>query len=112
MAYNVYVIELDEEFAHTKKALEANPARDPRKPCVYVGYTSKSPKARFRQHMSGQPGKRGSRVHSSVVYRYGIRLLPEIYEKLNPLRTKEDAMEAEVQLANLLRICGYTVWQN
>ena len=112
MAYNVYVIELDNEFAQTKKALEANPARDPMKPCVYVGYTSKSPKARIRQHMSGKPGKRGSRVHSSIVYRFGIRLLPDLYAKLNPIRTKEDAMEAEVLLARLLRTCGYTVWQN
>ena len=62
--------------------------------------------------MSGQPGKRGSRVHSSVVYRYGIRLLPELYAGFNPIRTKEDAMEAEVLLANLLRTAGFTVWQN
>jgi len=112
MAYCVYVIELDSEFGELRKAREANPSRNPTRPCVYVGYSAKTPKARFRQHMAGKPGRRGQKTHSSVVYRYGVRLLPELYEKFNPIASKEEAMEAEVLLAKLLRLAGYTVWQN
>lgn len=108
----MYVIELDKEFSGLGKAKEANPSREPGKPCVYVGYTSKTPRARFRQHMSGRPGKKGQRIHSTVVYKYGIRLMPELYEMYNPIRTKERAMEAEILLAKILRLSGYTVWQN
>ena len=53
MAYHVYVIELDKGFADTRKARKANPNRNPDKPCVYVGYTSKTPEQRFEQHMTG-----------------------------------------------------------
>ena len=112
MSYCVYAIELDREFAQTKKAREANPASNPDRPCVYVGYSSKTPRARFRQHMSGKPGRRGQKTHSTVVFKYGIRLLPELFAMFNPIRTKEEAMEAEVLLAQLLRLAGYTVWQN
>ena len=112
MSYNVYVIELDKEFGESKKAKEANPYRNPDKPCVYVGYTSKTPKERFKQHMSGLPGKRGYRLCSRVVYKYGIRLRPRLYEKYNPIISKEEAMETEIQLAVKLRKHGYTVWQN
>lgn len=112
MKYHVYVIELDREFADLRKAVEANPDRDPSRPCVYVGYTSKTPRQRFKQHMSGKPGRRGRRTHSTVVYKYGIKLLPELYRMFNPIPSRERAMEAEVMLANLLRVCGYTVWQN
>ena len=112
MPYHVYAIELDKEFAESKKAVEANPTRDPQKLCVYVGYTSKTPKSRFKQHMSGQPGKRGRKIHSNIVYKYGIRLMPELYEHYNPIRTKDEAMEVEILLAKSLRLSGYTVWQN
>jgi hypothetical protein len=112
MRYNVYVIELDQEFALSQKAKTANPMRDPGKPSVYVGYTSKTPRARFKQHMSGKPGKKGFKLCSRVVFKYGIKLMPELYQHLNPILTKDDAMEVEVLLARILRKCGYTVWQN
>ncbi len=112
MSYHVYVIELDKEFCETAKAKNANPRRNPDKPAVYVGYTSKTPQERFKQHMSGKPGKKGYKLSSGVVYRYGIGLLPHLYEKYNPIRAKNDAMEMELYLADLLRNRGYTVWQN
>ncbi len=111
MGYNVYVIELDQEFANLQKAKTANPMRDPAKPCVYVGYTSKTPRARFKQHMSGKEGKRGYKLCSKVVYKYGIKLMPELFQHYNPILTKDDAMEVEVLLARILRKSGYTVWQ-
>ncbi len=112
MSYSVYVIELDKEFADLRKAKEANPCRNPDRPCVYVGYTSKSPRARFKQHMFGKVGKKGYRLCSRVVYKYGIKLMPELYAYFNPILKKDDAMEVEILLAKILRKCGYTVWQN
>ncbi|MFC1651334.1 GIY-YIG nuclease family protein [Candidatus Latescibacterota bacterium] len=111
MSYNVYVIELDKEFGETKKAKEANPFRNPDRPYVYVGYTFKTPEERFKQHMSGKPGKKGYKLSSSVVYKYGIRLMPDLYAKYNPIRSKKDAMGMEIVLAESLRKRGYTVWQ-
>ena len=106
MSYNVYVIELDKEFGTTKKAQNANPFRTPDKPCVYVGYTSKTPEKRFDQHMSGKPGKKGYKLCSRVVYMYGIRLLPDLYAKYNPIPSKKEAMKIEIMLAENLRKAG------
>ena len=111
MSYYVYVIELDKEFGSMKKAKEANPLRNPYKLCVYVGYSSKSPVERFKQHMSGARNKKGP-IYSKVVYKYGVRLRPRLYEKYNPISTQKQAMEAEVLLAERLRKRGYTVWHN
>lgn len=111
MSYNVYVIELDKEFAESPKAIEANPLRNPDKPCVYVGCTSKTPMERFKEHMSGARNRRGP-IYSKVVYKYGVRLRPRLYEKYNPISTQKQAMETEVLLAGRLRKRGYTVWQN
>ena len=111
MSYNVYVIELDKEFGETKKAKDANPFRNPDKPYVYVGYTSKTPKERFKQHMSGMPGKKGYKLCSKVVYKYGIRLMPSLYAEYNPISSKKEAMKTEILLAESLRKRGYTVWQ-
>ncbi len=111
MSYNVYVIELDKEFSETKKAKEANPFRNPDKPYVYVGYTSKTPKERFKQHMSGMPGKKGIKLSSTVVYKYGIRLIPRLYAEYNPISSRKEAMKMEILLAESLRKRGYTVWQ-
>lgn len=54
-----------------------------------------------------QPGKTGARA-ASVVTRYGIRLLPEPFEYLNPMPYKA-AANLEVDLAEDLRGAGYTV---
>ena len=111
MSYNVYVIELDKEFGETKKAKEANPFRNPDKPYVYVGYTSKTPEERFTQHMSGKRGEKGIKLSSKVVYKYGIRLIPGLYSEYNPISSKKEAMKTEIILAERLRKRGYTVWQ-
>ena len=42
--------------------------------------------------------------------KYGIRLMPEIYEKLNPM-PYGDAQYMEVDLAISLQKLGYAVWQ-
>ena len=42
--------------------------------------------------------------------RYGLRLLPELYEVYNPM-PYDDARDMEVELAIDLRESGYGVWQ-
>ena len=43
-----------------------------------------------------------------VVRKYGVRLMPELYEHLNPMPF-EAAVQMEVELAEDLRAAGYTV---
>ena len=110
--YSVYVIELDKAFALTKKARRENPDQNLDKPCVYVGCTSKTPEERFEQHIKGARSKKGYRLHSSVVLNYGICLMPEEFEKYNPIKTKKEALKKEKELTEELRKKGYTVWSN
>ena len=86
---------------HTLKLLRQNPKRDPSKPCVYVGMTGLTVAERFTNHRNGYKS-------SWVVERYGDRLLPELYEHLNPM-PYEAAVEMEKDLAEDLRNQGYTV---
>lgn len=80
---------------------DENPRRDFEKPCVYVGMTGISPKKRFENHKAGYKA-------SGYVKKYGIRLMPELYEDLNPL-LYDEAVIAEQGLARRLRAAGYTV---
>lgn len=111
MLYYVYVIELDKAFVSTARAKNANPNANPDKPCVYVGMSSKTPEERFDEHISGKRNSKGP-LFSRIVFRYGIRLCPRLYEKHNPLSTKEEAIEWEQELARRYRNRGYTVWSN
>ena len=47
-------------------------------------------------------------LHGSVLKRYGLRLVPELYAHLNPMPF-EAAAEMEKDLAEDLRRAGYTV---
>lgn len=79
----------------------ANPKRDPKLPCVYVGMTGLPPEERLAHHKAG--------IKSAyVVKRYGLRLLPESYEHLNPVPF-DAAVQVEADLAEDLRRAGYTV---
>jgi hypothetical protein len=99
--HSVYVVLLDCAVARLRKVRAANPDRDPAKPCVYVGMSGLAPEERFAKH------KRGDKA-SSVVKRYGIRLLPEFYAHLNPMPF-EAAVQMEQDLAEDLRRAGHTV---
>jgi hypothetical protein len=99
--HNVYVVQLDSAVGKIRKVRAANPKRDPKKPCVYVGMTGLTPEERFANHKSGIKD-------ASLVKRYGIRLLPELYEHLNPMPF-EAAAQMEMDLAEDLRRVGYTV---
>jgi hypothetical protein len=97
----VYVVLLDPAVGKLRKVRAANPKRDPQKPCLYVGMTGLTPEKRFTNHKAGLKA-------ASVVKRYGIRLLPELYVHLNPMPF-EAAVEMETDLAEDLRRVGYTV---
>jgi hypothetical protein len=60
-----------------------------------------TPKERFANHKAGIKA-------ASVVKRYGLRLLPELFEHLNPM-PDEAAAQMEKDLAEDLRRAGYTV---
>ena len=87
--HNVYVVYL------------RNPRGDG-KAGYYVGLTGLSPKRRFQNHKQGIKSAR-------VVKRCGERLVPRLYEHLNPMPYLR-AKEMEVFLAESLRKRGYLVY--
>ncbi len=97
----VYVVLLDPKVAEHPSVQRLNPRRDPAKPCLYVGMTGLDPEERFANH------KRGYKS-AWTVRKYGLRLLPEMYECFNPMPF-EAAAEMERGLAEDLRAEGYTV---
>ena len=105
--YRVYVIRLKRSvWDKRRKYREANPQYHDSRPHVYVGSTGKSPEERFRTHMEGGRGA------SSLVHRFGKRLLPWAYEKLPSYPNRESAEAAEEALAEKFRRDGWGVWCN
>jgi hypothetical protein len=78
-----------------------NPAGDG-KAGYYVGMTGLSPEQRFENHKKGIKSAR-------VVNRCGERLVPRLYDHLNPMPF-EKARRMEVLLADSLRKRGYLVY--
>jgi hypothetical protein len=99
--HNVYVVLLDQATGKIRKVRLANPDRNPKKPSVYVGMTGLTPEERFANHKQGIKS-------SSLVKRYGVRLLPELYAHLNPM-PYQAAAQMERDLTEDLRGAGYTV---
>jgi hypothetical protein len=95
------VVLLNPDAVKDRKILRANPDRDPQKPCVYVGMTGLQPEERFANHKDGVKA-------AAVVQRFGMKLLPELYECYNPMPF-DAAAQMERDLAEDLRRQGYTV---
>src|SRR5437764_14170749 len=76
--HSVYVVLLDDTVMKNRSVLRLNPNRDPTKPCVYVGMTGLPVDHRFENHRNGYKSSR-------IVQSYGLRLLPELYQHLNPM---------------------------
>ncbi len=87
--HNVYVVYL------------RNPKGDG-KAGYYVGLTGLTPEQRFENHKKGVKAAR-------VVRLYGERLVPKLYEHLNPMPYAA-AKEAEARLAEDLRRRGFAVF--
>lgn len=101
--HHVYVVELADQVWNEASFRKANPAHQLGKPFVYVGMTGLDPDLRFDKHKAGIQANR-------FVFKYGLRLLPALYEVYNPM-PYEAAREMEVELAIGLREAGYGVWQ-
>ena len=72
------------------------------KAAYYVGMTGLSPEERFKNHKKGYKA-------AGVVKRCGERLVPRLYQHLNPMPWAK-AVEMEVALADSLRKRGYVVY--
>jgi predicted GIY-YIG superfamily endonuclease len=103
LAHNVYVIELDSRVLRDRRFRARNPNYIEGKPCVYVGMTGLPVAERFANHRDGYKSNR-------YAQRYGVRLLPELYEVFNPM-PYEAARQMEQDLADELQEKGYAVWQ-
>jgi len=101
--YHVYVVELAKEVLEEPRFRKANPQYVAGRPCVYVGMTGLDPDVRFDKHKAGIQSNR-------FVQRFGVRLLPELYEPYNPM-PYDAARDMEVEVAIDLREGGYGVWQ-
>ncbi len=101
--YHVYVIELSKDVLYESKFKNANPNYKTGQPCVYVGMTGLDPDIRFDKHKAGIQSNK-------YAQKYGLRLMPEIFEKLNPM-PYGDAQYMEVDLGLRLKGRGFGVWQ-
>ncbi len=105
--HHVYVVALDPRVWERARFRRANPHYDPQAPgalpMVYVGMTGLDPDLRFDRHKAGIQANRYVQAH-------GLRLLPHLYEALNPMPYAA-AQAMEVELAIRLRAAGYAVWQ-
>jgi predicted GIY-YIG superfamily endonuclease len=99
--HNVYVILLSKAALKDLSILRHNPARDQSNPAVYVGMTGLPVNHRFENHKNGYKSAR-------LVRKYGVRLLPELFEHLNPM-PYEHAVQMEKDLADDLRAQSYAV---
>ncbi len=101
--YHVYVVQLSDEVWNVARFRRANPGYVAGRPFVYVGMTGLDPDVRFDRHKAGIQANR-------FVQDWGVRLLPHLYEGLNPMPyAAAQAMEVELGIA--LRREGYGVWQ-
>lgn len=101
--HHVYVVQLSDEVWNLARFRKANPGYVLGQPFVYVGMTGLDPDVRFDRHKAGIQA-------NSYVQRYGLHLLPQLYERYNPM-PYQDARLMEVELGIALRARGYGVWQ-
>jgi predicted GIY-YIG superfamily endonuclease len=112
LKYRVYVIELSSQiFSEHSRFRAMNPQFNGVLDCLYVGMTSKTPEERFQQHMTGYKNRKGVRISSGIVRKYGKFLRPSLYSHIDPM-TKSAALKMERELALKLRRQRYAVWYN
>jgi hypothetical protein len=101
--HSVYVIELAKEVLLEVRFRKSNPGYLEGKPCVYVGMTGLDPDLRFDKHKAGIQA-------NAYVQKYGLRLLPDLYEGFNPMAYAA-AVDKEIEIGIDLRSAGFGVWQ-
>lgn len=113
LKYQVYVIELSKRvFTENARFRAANPQFNGVLECLYVGMTSKTPKERFDQHKAGYRNKKGHKLSSNIVQKYGTYLRPNLYNHIEPMSTRSEALKMEEKLSLALRRKRYAVWFN
>lgn len=111
--YRIYVVELSKRvFTENARFRAANPQFNGILQCLYVGMTSKTPKERFIQHKTGYRNKKGYKLSSNIVEKYGLYLRPSLYNHIDPIATRAEALKMEETLAMELRRQRYAVWFN
>ena len=111
--YHVYVIELSKRvYTENTRFRAANPQFNGVLQCLYVGMTSKTPKERFEQHKTGYRNKKGHKLASNLVEKYGMYLRPSLYNHIKPVFSRTEALQLEESLALELRRQRYAVWYN
>jgi hypothetical protein len=95
LRYSVYVVLLDEYVGTLPQMRRRNPKRDPSKPFVYIGLTSLPLDRRFDFHGA-------TPEHEWRLHKFGIRLMPELYDSLRPMTCKR-ALQTAKKLADDLR---------
>jgi len=103
MPYNVYIIELDDRVKEIARFQQRNPQMRMYLKCFYVGQTSLDPRERFEQHKNGYKSNR-------YVKKYGKWIRWKMFQKYNPIGTREEAEVIEEQLALWLQSKGHGVW--
>tara|TARA_B100001996_G_C18468104_1_gene518840 strand:+ start:457 stop:777 length:321 start_codon:yes stop_codon:yes gene_type:complete len=103
--YYVYVIQLEKKVANLKKFRLKNPKYLQNSQCFYVGQSFRIPAIRFEQHKEGYKSNKYAKL-------YGLFLRPDLYEKYNPIPSRQDAIEIEKMIAFNLRAQCYGVWFN
>jgi hypothetical protein len=101
--HHVYVVQLSDEVWNHARFRRANPGYELGQPFVYVGMTGLDPDVRFDKHKAGIQA-------NTWVRDFGLRLLPQLYERYNPM-PYQSARELEVELGISLRARGFGVWQ-
>lgn len=111
--YHIYVVELSKRvYTENWKFRAANPQFNGVLQCLYVGMTSKTPKERFEQHKTGYRNKKGHKLSSNLVQKYGMYLRPSLYNHIEPLSSRAEALKMEEKVALDLRRQRYAVWFN
>jgi len=103
--YYVYVVELDKKVLNLKKFRSKIPFYIKSSGCVYIGQSIRTPCLRFERYKEGYKS-------NSYARRYGIKLLPDLYDRYNPIPTIKDAANIEKMLGERLRLNGIGVWFN
>ncbi len=75
---------------------------------LYVGETSKSPEARYKEHAQRKRNRKGP-LFSRIVFKHQKCLLPTLYNHLNPL-SREEAKKLEGEIAEALKLEGIPVY--
>lgn len=101
LRYSIYVVLLDDYVGRLPQMRRRNPRRNPLKPCVYVGLTALRVDRRF-------DFRRATSEYEWRVRKFGVRLMPELYDSLHPMPCNQALLKAK-ELADDLRAKGFGV---